>query len=1541
MSNHTIRVLLVDNQVDAREWLAEWLRREANFDVVTAETGEQCLQNVTEASGNYDVIVMDLRLGKGRDGIETMKEVKQLYPHIETIIITGFGELDDGVRATSGGAYLYLLKPFKKEDLVVNIHHAAERRKLVSEVTRSKVYESFSALRTGLDLQTILVGIVENLRGLFNLTTCTIALLDPERMRLEVVAEVGLGQKLVRLLSDLPPDFQRILQGEAILEINDLADREDWRRVLVRSDLVSLAFLPLNSSKGEPLGVITMGRMVRTTTSEDETVMLRGLADQAAIAIENARLHEQTKRYAALLETLQSASLDIADPVKVQDVLKKTLAAAINLLEASGGAIYLLKSTSEELEVRASHGHPEIPEGTVVGTDRGVIGRVLKTREPYTKSHYYEWSERQRAFDHLKLTAAIGVPIIANEKILGVLALHHIEPGKEFSIAEQSILESFGKHAGFALQKAAMLEELDTADKLIEALVCNLDEEQFKDKVLELIEDHLHYDYCSLLLKDDVANELRLVATRFPPEESGSLPVKLVADKGVTASAALTRKTVIVPDTRLEPRYIPALTNARSEIAVPLWVHGKVIGVINVESKTVGAFSARDDRILSRVATAIAVQVDQLQRIEEAKRQMQQSARLRTFTAEITRAAKLTDKLKIVCRKLREVSGADFGLVMLLTRDGHNLRVRAGSARKNFDWDPGIERLCSLLSLPNVEEAVRVSSHKVFCDGEDLLEQIWNHVGLKQPLKSVLLIPLRQGASLQGVCLLGDTHDVNPFTGESIGSAVMLADSACALIEHGRSLELEQSRKEVLERLNEVGSTVTATFDSEKIFDLINKSCFELLNAEVSAIFVVTQPGFLSLASSKGSPDGTAEIGLRLPINGPEAGLSGLIARSGEVFNRRSEELDSHPAIKKRGPHPHIPSGYCVSLLAAPLKRKVAGKEEIIGLLKLENKKDQNGKVDRKNGFSKEDELVLQTLANFAVTAIQNAEHFQFTKALQKVSQVVHSSIVDYKEVLDRVLAELRPLIPFDTASIQLITGDALRVVACAWNNEIEKQKVLKLKFPLIPKFPNYEVIKTSSPLLIDDVRATKYDHFWKEKFYCSSHIRCWMGIPLSFKDKAIGMLSIESNEPFFYTPAHLDKATAFANQVVPAIKNAELYKSARSLMALSEDLNKELEGEVVLQKIADDAVNKDAFIAADKALIYEYDADRETFIGDAVYAGELKEPALSNPPFDQNSIVFRCTGLKNRHLAPDINRCEKLRGRFTNREHIISAAVFPLLVDERLVGLMFINYLTHHEFTEQEVSVMELFARHAALAIQSARQLQRLRKKMEVGTASARLGQLASIWAHEVPGKTLGIKTLVDLLRSKIDPADRPTLEQIYQDTEAIAKVIPKLPPRHIVERLNPNDVCETVVRECSDDLMRKNVTVDVDQLPAINLNKVSLIWIFNQLVKNALRFTPAGEKITIEGTVTHGRLLLNIINPGPDMPDYLKKELYIGTVSDPDSEGRGQALLISKIILNDYDADISGPYRDHRGTIFTLDLPLASTKNGSDGKENSHINC
>lgn len=1551
MTAEPTRILLVDNEVDAREWLAELLRQQS-FEVQTAENSSQCLQKVSEASGNYDVIVMDVVLGKGPNGVETMKEVKKRYPIIETIIITGFGD-KFGMEAVRAGAYRYVTKPINNEEIVVYIERAAEKRKLLSEISRAEIYETFTMLRRGLNLEVILDGIVETLYGLFKLDTCTITLFDSDLTRFEVAAERGLGTKFTRQMSAVPEDYKKVFEHERPLEVTDLDARPDWKACLWRQDLKSLTLLPLKDKMGVWLGVITMGRLQCTApASEQEIRLLMGLANQATMAIENARLFEQTKKEAALLASFFDAALDIVDPVHVEELLRKTIEVACKILQVSGGTVYLFTPDGRKLIVKASFGTPLIAKGIVVERDSGVVGEVIKRNKPFSIAGYSKWSGRQEQFEKLALQAVMGVPIIYSNQLLGVLALHHTDPDRVFTVEQEDYFVRFGRHAGAGLVKAQMLEEQKKSGELIEALVSEFGanqtfrgEQWLLEKILAVVREHWPQGFCEIFLTKKYTNELYVKATDFPVKKVPTTPIKLGETNGVIGEVAATRKAKVVFDVREEENYAPALKETRSEIAVPLVCENNLIGVLNIESAEIGAFNERDERILTRIATAIAVRVNQFQQDKEARRQMKQSLAMFKFNRGVNAAKTLQEKLNLVAKKVLSGSNGDFCLVMLPTRDGHNLRVRAAeTVRHRVTWSGVIDKLCRLLEIPEMPEGL-LAGPKLFTAadplGTQIIREIIKRAKLKQQLKSVLLIPLKEGPTFVGLCILGEVAGGNgkAFTDQSIRSAVMFADNAAPWIYQARLMELEQQRNQVFKDLTTIGNMVTSTLDKRKVFDLIVDSCRSLLNAEVCTIFQVTRAGFISLESSSGSPEGTADPGLKLPLwDGKEpntSGFTGYLAVKGEIFNEYGKKLD-HPAIKSHGPHPHLPSLYCKSLLGVPLKKKTAaGKDEVIGLIKVENKKDQTDRVDRTHGFTREDVLVASTLASFAVTAIQNAEHFAFATALEHVAREVNSSIVDYNGVLERVLVQLRQLIPFTSASIQLRDGNMLKVKACHGFSKSDKEKVLKLTFPLIPTFPNERVLRKKEPYRIDDLRSTRFEHFWKDKMYCGGHVRSWLGIPLMRGGEVIGMLAMESDERSFYTSTDEDRAEAFASQVVPAIVNAELYKGAESLTKITHKLSKQVDRPSVLQKIVDSAIDKNSIIGADKAVIYGYDSEDERFDSPAVHAGGLLDPEASNPPFLKNSVVYRCTKLKRPYRQPDVANCKLLNGNFTRREKIVSAAVFPLLVDRELVGLMFINYLEHHYFTGQEIAVMKLFAQQAAIAIKKARQYEKLEQRMANAVAMARVGRLASTLAHDVNTPALSIRLDVDSLRQDIQDSDSmKILDDIDFSAQQIAQVVPNnLPTNDDPESVNLMSVVDRIRQRRKDKLTALNVSIQthLDDVPNVLMTNQWMDWIFERMISNALRFISGGGTITFSGKVSGKRVLLEVIDSGPGVPPHVRDQLYVGKVIDRGSSGGGTSLLIIKSVLSDFNGNISYPEKDERGNVFTISLS-PWTKGGED---------
>ena len=124
------KILIVDDEIALRHSLNILLTR-GGYEVETANCAADAL-TILEGSG-YDLVITDLRM-QAMDGLDLLKKVKSSYPDTEVIMLTAFGSIGGAVEAMKAGAFDYVTKPFKNEQLLVVVEKALERRKLISEV---------------------------------------------------------------------------------------------------------------------------------------------------------------------------------------------------------------------------------------------------------------------------------------------------------------------------------------------------------------------------------------------------------------------------------------------------------------------------------------------------------------------------------------------------------------------------------------------------------------------------------------------------------------------------------------------------------------------------------------------------------------------------------------------------------------------------------------------------------------------------------------------------------------------------------------------------------------------------------------------------------------------------------------------------------------------------------------------------------------------------------------------------------------------------------------------------------------------------------------------------------------------------------------------------------------------------------------------------------------------------------------------------------------------------------------------------------------
>ncbi|TAM84013.1 MAG: sigma-54-dependent Fis family transcriptional regulator [Acidobacteria bacterium] len=130
MANRNVKILVVDDDPDTRDLLSEVLEGEG-YQVVVASGAKEALAAGKEAP--FEVILSDIRLGPELSGLDVLRAFKSIQPDSEVILITAFGSMETAIEAVKAGAFDYLSKPFKIEDVLNCVRRALESRNLVRE----------------------------------------------------------------------------------------------------------------------------------------------------------------------------------------------------------------------------------------------------------------------------------------------------------------------------------------------------------------------------------------------------------------------------------------------------------------------------------------------------------------------------------------------------------------------------------------------------------------------------------------------------------------------------------------------------------------------------------------------------------------------------------------------------------------------------------------------------------------------------------------------------------------------------------------------------------------------------------------------------------------------------------------------------------------------------------------------------------------------------------------------------------------------------------------------------------------------------------------------------------------------------------------------------------------------------------------------------------------------------------------------------------------------------------------------------------------
>jgi len=294
------RVLVVDDEKVIREILADFLTLEG-FWVRTAEDGVAAVTELTAV--HYDLVISDLKM-PNMGGIQLLEHINRMMPDVVTVIMTGFGTVETAIDAMKRGAYDYVLKPFRIEEVVHIIQRGLEKRRLAAENIRLRealsLYKVTEAIAASLSLDDVLHTVGE--MGVHDLAAdlVVVILRDGdgkwfERYRRQGASLADEGLVGPRPLEVSPEALVEHFSVEPTLNVAGARAAYFLRDPSEQQPVWSLMAVPLRI-RGEVAGyLVTLGLHRGRRFEESQRKLLQGVTSRAAAAIENARLYEDLK----------------------------------------------------------------------------------------------------------------------------------------------------------------------------------------------------------------------------------------------------------------------------------------------------------------------------------------------------------------------------------------------------------------------------------------------------------------------------------------------------------------------------------------------------------------------------------------------------------------------------------------------------------------------------------------------------------------------------------------------------------------------------------------------------------------------------------------------------------------------------------------------------------------------------------------------------------------------------------------------------------------------------------------------------------------------------------------------------------------------------------------------------------------------------------------------------------------------------------------------------------------------------------------------
>ncbi|MBI5073700.1 MAG: GAF domain-containing protein [Nitrospirae bacterium] len=292
-----------------------------------------------------------------------------------------------------------------------------------------------------------------------------------------------------------------------------------------------------------------------------------------------------------------------------------------------------------------------------------------------------------------------------------------------------------------------------------------------------------------------------------------------------------------------------------------------------------------------------------------------------------------------------------------------------------------------------------------------------------------------------------------------------------------------------------------------------------------------------------------------------------------------------------------------------------------------------------------------------------------------------------------------------------------------------------------------------------------------------------------------------------------------------------------------------------------------------------------------------------------------------------------------------LSAVSAPLIRRGHVTGIITLHHPEPDHFNREQLDLMQAIAGEAAMAVENA---SLYKKVMEEHVMLKRLDELKNEFvahvAHDLKSPLSVIYSYAELLQrfNGLDTEGQEFLKEIHTAVDRMRSLIGNVLDINRIEmgiesELGPVDVAE--VLNCSAGTLQglardRGVSLSIsvsEKLPLVNGAPIRLGQVFSNLAGNAIKFTPSGGSVSINGSYEGDRVIVRVVDSGPGIPENLMPKLFqkfskLGQAETRKYEGHGLGLAIAKSIIDAHKGDLWVESVPGAGSTFSFSLPLAA---------------